>query len=236
MISSTIANMQEQRCYTIANSAFANVALMETDKDLIEALMAHTRKTPTDIARTAGLAVTTITRPLNKDVNYQLSKPTLDKLKSAFPDFPGWPEAIGGDAVIAARAYLSIEVLPSFAGMGGGGSGEGDHTTALVERALIEDILHGRASDFLVIDVRGESMQPMFYNGDQLLVDKRDCNPVQPGAFALWDGDGYVVKMVERAGQGRYRIWSANPQFSSKEIEAEETRIMGRPVWFGRRL
>lgn len=33
-------------------------------------------------------------------------------------------------------------------------------------------------------------------HGDQILYDKRDRNPVQPGPFVLWDDDGYVMKLV----------------------------------------
>lgn len=136
------------------------------------------------------------------------------------------------------RDYLPIEVLPSYAGMGGGGSGEGDPERALVPRALVEDELRAKPSDLLLIEARGDSMMPDFIHGDQILIDKRDRNPVQPGAFALWDGDGYVVKLVERVPRerGRYRIFSANERFSAYEVEEDEITIMGRPVWFGRRL
>lgn len=136
------------------------------------------------------------------------------------------------------RDYLAVEVLPSFAGMGGGGSGEGDAGVGLVPRRLVEDELRAKPSDMLLIDVRGDSMEPDFQHGDQILIDRRDTDPLQPGSFALWDGDGYVVKLVERVPQRRgwYRIFSANGRYSPYEVDAEEIRIMGRPVWFARRL
>lgn len=136
------------------------------------------------------------------------------------------------------RDYLPIAVLPSYAGMGGGGTGEGDLETALVPRALVEDELKAKPSDLMLLEARGQSMEPDFLHGDQLLIDLRDKNPVQPGAFALWDGDGYVVKLVERVPNkaGFYRIFSANERFSSYEVNAHDVQIMGRPVWFGRRL
>jgi phage repressor protein C with HTH and peptisase S24 domain len=134
--------------------------------------------------------------------------------------------------------YLPVELLPSFAGMGGGGTGDDDPGTGLVSRRMIEDELRAKASDMLLIEARGESMAPDFLHGDQILIDKRDKNPLQPGAFALWDGDGYVVKLVERVPRksGVYRIFSANPRFQEYEVDAEEVTILGRPVWFARRL
>lgn len=134
--------------------------------------------------------------------------------------------------------YVDIEVLPSFAGMGGGGNGDGDRTIAKLPRALIEEQLRGRPKDFELIDVRGDSMEPDFLHGDQILIDRRDRDPRQPGPFALWDEDGYVVKLVERVPgkRGWYRVFSANPRYSSYEIEEQEATIRGRPVWFARRI
>jgi len=135
-------------------------------------------------------------------------------------------------------AYVDIHVLPSFAGMGGGGNGEGDITVAKLPRALIEEQLMGHPKDFELIDVRGDSMEPDFQHGDQILIDRRDRDPRQPGPFALWDDDGYVVKLVERVPgkRGWYRVFSANPRYSSYEVEEQEATIRGRPVWFARRL
>lgn len=134
--------------------------------------------------------------------------------------------------------YVPVEVLPTYAGMGGGGTGEGDREVALVPRALVIDILRGQPTDFLLINVRGDSMEPDFRHGDQILVDRRDTSPAQPGPFALWDGEWgeYVVKNVERSRGGEVRIFSSNGKYSTESAPAEATRIIGRPVWFGRRL
>lgn len=233
-----IANLQEHYCSAIAKPPFGYAVEVENDKELIEALIEHSGLAASAIARRAGLAVTTITRPLNHPVNHQLSKPTLAKLRETFPDFPAWAKDADLPVMPGDRDYLPVEVLPSFAGMGGGGTGEGDVEVGMVPRRLIEDELRATPADLLLIEARGESMEPDFQHGDQILIDKRDCNPIQPGAFALWDGDGYVVKLVERVPreQGRYRIFSASSRYSAYEVDAEEVRIMGRPVWFGRRL
>lgn len=210
-----------------------------SDKELIETLIEWAGKSASDLARQAGLTPSTLTRPLNHPVKHRLSVPTLAKLRSAFPRFPHWglPEPDLPDAPLD-RAYVSIDVLPSYAGAGGGGTGEGDRAVARLPRHLIEDELRGKPADFELIDVRGDSMEPDFHHGDQILVDKRDRNPRQPGPFALWDDDGYVVKLVERVPgkRGWYRIFSANPRYSSYEVEETEATVRGRPVWFARRL
>lgn len=133
------------------------------------------------------------------------------------------------------QSYVEVEVLPTFAGMGGGGTGEGDAPVALLPRDLVEDDLRAKPGDLLVINVRGDSMEPIFLHGDQIVIDKRDRNPVQPGPFVLWDGDGYVVKNVEKRAK-QLRVFSANRAYSDVEMAPDDVEIMGRPVWFARRL
>jgi len=133
--------------------------------------------------------------------------------------------------------YVPVPILPTFAGMGGGGNGDGDVETALVPRRLIEQELRGRAADFLVINVRGDSMEPDFHHGDQLLVDTRDKNPTQPGPFALQVEGSYLVKNVERVRDG-LRLFSSNTKYREEIVSSEDIQlaIIGRPVWFGRKL
>lgn len=154
--------------------------------------------------------------------------------------------AAGESALASAQAsskdnivmdYVQVEVLPTYAGMGGGGSGDADPVIALLPRSLVEDELRAKPSDLLVINVRGNSMEPLFQHGDQLVIDRRDTSPVQPGPFALWFDDGYVVKNVEvLRRQGKLRIFSTNPIYSDDVEDPENVTIMGRPVWFARRL
>lgn len=208
------------------------------DRGLIRELCDWARMTPSEVAREAGLTPSTLTRPLNQPVKHRLSTPTLLKLRLRFPQFPGFGHEPDLPEVPSTTAYVEVSVLPSYAGMGGGGTGEGDRVKALVSRALIEDVFKGRPTDFELIDVRGDSMAPKFLHGDQLLIDKRDRDPVQPGPFALFDGETYLVKNVERVAgrRGWYRIFSTNKEYGDDQIEETETTIMGRPVWFARRL
>jgi SOS-response transcriptional repressor LexA len=170
----------------------------------------------------------------------------IPKLVELLKKYPSHVEHMGNTPDLPVMdpqiAYLPIPVLPTYAGMGGGGSGDSDQKTALLPRYLVEDELHARPEDLLLINVRGDSMMDPatgrgFLHGDQLLVDKRDRNPVQPGPFALWFDDGYVVKNVERIrSTGRLRIFSNNPAYSPDEVGPEDVSIMGRPVWVARRL
>lgn len=233
--------MQVQSCLEPKIGRIAIPALMtgvEDDIRLVRELVKWAGTNVNQISKRIGVANTTINRFNKGTATTRLHRDTISKLRAEFPDFPGFEVDADLPPIGPSKDYLPVEVLPSFAGMGGGGSGEGDAELALIPRALIEDELKARATDLILLEARGESMEPDFFHGDQLLIDKRDKNPVQPGAFALWDGDGFVVKLIERVPhkRGFYRIFSANSRFSAYEVAADQVKIIGRPVWFGRRL
>lgn len=212
---------------------------LENDTQMIRALCDFADMRPSTLAAAVGVAATTITRPYNGTAKSQISNATLKLLKAKFPGFPGWPNQQPDIPPIAPElAYESIDILPTFAGMGGGGNGDGDKETALVPTYLIRQVLRGLPGDFVLVRVRGTSMEPMFRQDDELLIDKRDRSPTQPGPFCLWDAEWgeYVVKNVERLPGGRVRVFSENPQFTPYEVDNDQSQILGRPVWFGRRL
>ena len=212
---------------------------LEADQAFVKELCAWTKLKPSALAKRAGLAATTITRAYKGEAVTRISQPTIEKLKRTFPDFPQWahetPDQLVAPDLIS---YVQIDILPTYAGMGGGGTGEGDIERALVPRYLVEDVFRGTASDFVLVRTRGDSMFPDLQHDDEVLVDKRDTSPVQPGPFAIFDAEdgAYVIKNVEKLPGGRFRIFSTNPKYTPTEVSREETRIIGRPVWYGRRL
>jgi phage repressor protein C with HTH and peptisase S24 domain len=131
---------------------------------------------------------------------------------------------------------VMIERLPTFAGAGGGGTGEGDRQLRAFSSSLVRE-LGVEPGDLLMIEIEGDSLAPEYLSGDQMLVDKRRTSLAQPGAFCLWDGDGYVVKYLEKVAGSeppKVRVISGNPRYSTFERLVEEVKLMGRIVWFGR--
>jgi transcriptional regulator with XRE-family HTH domain len=169
-------------------------------------------------------------------------KTTPDRLLgypvSAEPNISNTPDL--PPMVPANGEYVSIPFLEIRPGMGGGGYEDiSDSTLALFPRRLIRDQLGAQPEEMRVVEVEGSSMSPMLESGDQVLVHLGKRNPSQPGIFCLWDGFGHVCKWVERIPRtdpARLRIVSANQIVQPYELTEEEAYIIGRVVWFARRL
>ena len=69
------------------------------------------------------------------------------------------------------------------------------------------------------------------FPGDRVIIDTSDTRPSPPGAFAVYDGVGLVIKQVEviaRTDPVRLRLTSRNPAYEPYEVTVEEARIIGR--------
>ncbi|WP_049973785.1 helix-turn-helix domain-containing protein [Azospirillum sp. B4] len=99
--------------------------------------------------------------------------------------------------------------------------------------------LQVRAAAVRIVEVRGDGMEPTLLPGDRVMVNLADQSPSPPGIFALWDGQGVVIKRLELI-MGSHpplvEIRSDNPLHRAYERAAADIDIIGRVVWVGRRL
>ena len=90
-----------------------------------------------------------------------------------------------------------------------------------------------------MLSVKGDSMSPVLEDGDMILIDLNDTQPSPPGIFVLFDGVGLMTKSVElipHSTAGQVRIAPANPHYSAYQRSYDDIRIVGRVIWFSRRL
>lgn len=175
---------------------------------------------------------------LQCDVNYLSEALPREIILEGDPDFH---EGANEPPIEAPPGYVLVPTLNVHAGLGGGGFSDGEMKgpPRLMPWTLIVDELHGASGDFVLMPAIGQSMEPILHDGDNVLVDRRKTNPSQPGIFAIWDGYGLVAKWIERVPKSdppALRIFSENERFASYESLVEQTRIIGRVVWFARRL
>ena len=105
--------------------------------------------------------------------------------------------------------------------------------------SFIRHRLRADPGDLWMVEVDGDSMEPLLSTGDHILIDVSRRVPVPPGIFVIWDGMGLVAKRighVPHSDPRRIILKSLNPEYDSYERPAEEVRVVGRAVWVSRRL
>lgn len=95
--------------------------------------------------------------------------------------------------------------------------------------------LSGRPkTDFFVLTVHGNSMYPLYLDGDKVLVLKQSTlNRSGEIGVVLYEGDSATLKKVEYVdGEDWMRMVPINPEYQPKEIrgaDLEQCRVLGIP-------
>ena len=96
-----------------------------------------------------------------------------------------------------------------------------------------------QSAELIVAEVDGDSMEPKLATGDRVMINKSDVDANRPGIFAIWDTSALVIKRIEKIPNSEpvmLRLISDNKNHSHYDVLAEDTRIIGRAVWFARRM
>lgn len=150
----------------------------------------------------------------------------------------------GGDPISEDyhNEFVAIQYAAVRPSMGGGTIVEAEDRPGRdfhFRRAWIRDRLRAAPSLLRVMAVQGDSMMPTLNDGDVILVDMNQRNPVPPGIFVLNDGMGLVAKRLEHVPMSdppQVRIISDNPRYTPYECLLDEVNIVGRVRWYGREL
>jgi len=105
--------------------------------------------------------------------------------------------------------------------------------------SFIRHRLRADPGDLWVIEVDGDSMEPLVSTGDHILIDASRTVPAPPGIFVIWDGIALVAKRIEHVPHSdppRVILKSLNPEYDSHERPAVEVHIVGRAIWVSKRL
>jgi phage repressor protein C with HTH and peptisase S24 domain len=141
----------------------------------------------------------------------------------------------------AASKLTQVREMAVRAAAGGGKLVENEDEGARWQfpTAWVQTELRAVGSDLRIITIDGDSMEPLLLPGDKVLVDTSRRAPSPPGVFVLFDGLGLVAKQVEHVPNSdppKLAITSANPRYQRYDRTAEEVSIIGRVVWFARRM
>ena len=109
---------------------------------------------------------------------------------------------------------------------------------ACIEEFTGEDIfidradLHGEPlSEFFVLQVKGDSMYPMFLDGDKVLIRRTDSVDPETIAAVLYNGDEATLKKVSyKKGEDWLDLIPVNPMYQPLHIEGADLancRVLG---------
>lgn len=78
-----------------------------------------------------------------------------------------------------------------------------------------------KPTDLAVLDVRGDSMEPILFDGDTILVDKVKSRPVSGKMYVVVRGDNVQVKwvLVKRSG---ITLDSENPDYGPERLDPRD--------------
>lgn len=144
------------------------------------------------------------------------------------------------DGETAPTDVVQVPIYEFRAGMGGGGVilTETPDSFMPVSEAYIKEMRLG-AADLIAIECEGDSMSPTLISGDQIMINRKDRNPARGGIFTIFDSDTLVVKRIEKIPNSdpvMLKLISDNPHHNSYDVIADDTNIIGRVVWFARRI
>ncbi len=119
-----------------------------------------------------------------------------------------------------------------YASAGGGAFNEEEEGETLVLDPHMVDMLGGarEVKNIDSINVLGDSMEPTFYEGDIIFINKNQKDIKKGGVFVVSTPIGLFVKRVNLKSNGELDLISDNPLYSVESVDANSVEIIGRVV------
>ncbi|WP_240505809.1 LexA family transcriptional regulator [Erythrobacter colymbi] len=214
------------------------------DRALMLALVDYTGLSAAEIARKAGLAATTIQRPLKGTADTRISQRTIEKLSEAFPKFPGWTRA--GAAAMRSLLEPDSDMVPIAAidlnfGLGAAfmDSEIVEHAadTMLFPRDWLRSITSSAPDRLYWARGVGNSMEPTIGDGDVILIDRSAVGSTFGDLYwAIAFGHTGMVKRLRPMPDGSVKILSDNPNVPPEVAHDGELHVFGRVIAVVRRI
>lgn len=221
---------------------------LEADATFVRDFCRWAKLTPSALAKRIGVAATTLLRPYKGTATTRLSQPTFDKLRAAFPEFPGWtgeaPDRRGplGPRSGAAGELVYIRSIEFSLAMAEDTPTAEVPASGLVPFNLdfVRSFTSAPIDRLVIVGGHGESMEPTLLRSDLLMFDRSDSSlQVSDAIWAFRYAGGGMVKRLRRVreeGRDRLLILSDNAAVPPQWAEIGDVDILGRLVWVGRRM
>lgn len=220
---------------------------LQQDTKLVCELIAYAGSTAAEVAKGAKLDPGTLQKAAKGKATNRLSQRTLDKLREAYPRFPGWTASLAEQrqtfnhqfpAQPSSGDSLEIPMLELAYGMGGSILDNADGEVA-IERfptAFVRMFTRAPADQLAFASGIGDSMAPTIGDRDLLLIDRSiEAIRMNDQIWALVTGGIGMVKRV-RVEAGDIWLLSDNETVPNYRVAEDELNIVGRVVAITRRL
>lgn len=217
---------------------------LEQDRALMLALIDYTGLSAAEVARRAGLAATTIQRPIKGTAETRISQRTLEKLHDAFPKFPGWTRA--GAATLASFVeptpqMVEIAAIDLNFGLGAAFMDseivEYAADTMLFPRDWLRSITSSSPDSLYWARGVGNSMEPTIGDGDVILIDRSAVGSSFGDVYwAIAFGQTGMVKRLRPMPDGSVKILSDNQSVPPEIAHDGELHVFGRVIAVVRRI
>lgn len=206
----------------------------EQDTALIRALIEYAGVSAAQVAKKAKVDAKTVQRPASGRAEARLSQSTLEKLRDAFPKFPGWTDDVMTmSPPVEAEKDDLVEVaqIDMRYGMGSSDvSGPVELAKRLFPRAWLRSFTDARPEDLVWAAGRGDSMHPTIRDGEPILINLADRTlTADDCVWACAIGDFGMIKRLRPTGEG-VTIMSDNPLVSDDFAADEELQVIGRVI------
>jgi transcriptional regulator with XRE-family HTH domain len=181
-------------------------------------------------------------------------KTKADLAKALGLEAPAISKIIGGTRQIKAQEYLAMRRffgLPVDGESATKSSGKLYTIAPLENRGIAEEAEHARDTEWIIpanilntrtqapqekikkFQVRENTMEPEFKQGEHVLVDLSDQNPSPPGVFIVSDGFGYMLRhcaYIPKTDPPEVKISAKSDGFLAQTLKLSDFTIIGRVI------
>ncbi len=111
--------------------------------------------------------------------------------------------------------------------------------TLAFDAAWLTQLCGSSGDELSILEMRGDAMEPTLRAGDLLLIDGRVRRIAEDGLYALQLAQGTEIKRIQKQTAGNVLLSADNPRFQGITLAraaAQNLKLLGRVLWFGRRL
>jgi phage repressor protein C with HTH and peptisase S24 domain len=133
-------------------------------------------------------------------------------------------------------AFIPLVALETVKGREGKGIGRGAEVKYAFRRRWLQ--LKGNLEDFVLFEVRGDSMDPTITDSDFVLIDRSQKQVVVGNIYALRAKNAVMVKRLQPIDARCIKVMSDNKLYESYDIDLDkgDIEIIGQIIWIGREL